>query len=139
MLVYWMCLLTSVYRMNLMWFADPVNSLLLIFCSFSFILSLFFIFSVLKGVLSGLRQCLAFESSLKMMKNAFCLTLEAPFDLKMFKFLSWIFDLGEKRMIRKIGWFQNLWPHNLVNKQLQYTYRPISQEAKTIRLWNSVS
>ena len=41
-----------------------------------------------KGVLSGLRQFLAFESPLKMMKNAFYLTLKAGFVLKIFIFLS---------------------------------------------------
>ena len=41
-----------------------------------------------KGTLSGLRQFLATESPLKMMKNAFYLTLKALFVFKMFKFLS---------------------------------------------------
>ena len=43
---------------------------------------------VFKGALSGLRQVLATESSLKMMKNAFHVTLKALFALKIFKFLS---------------------------------------------------
>ena len=38
--------------------------------------------------LSGMRQFLATGSPLKMMKNAFCLTLKALFVLKIFKFLS---------------------------------------------------
>ena len=42
----------------------------------------------LKGALSGLRQFLATESPLKMMKNAFYFTLKALFVLKIFKFLS---------------------------------------------------
>ena len=42
----------------------------------------------LKGALSGLRQFLAAESSLKMMKNAFYLTSKALLILKIFKFLS---------------------------------------------------
>ena len=41
-----------------------------------------------KGTLSGLRQFLATESSLKMMKNAFYVTSKALFVLKIFKFLS---------------------------------------------------
>ena len=41
-----------------------------------------------KGALSGLRQFLAAESSLKMMKNAFYFTSKALFVLKIFKFLS---------------------------------------------------
>ena len=42
---------------------------------------------VSKGVLSGLRQFLATESLLKMMKNAFYFTSKALFVLKIFKFL----------------------------------------------------
>ena len=42
----------------------------------------------IKGALSGLRQSLATESPLKMMKNAFYFTPKAFFVLKIFKFLS---------------------------------------------------
>ena len=42
----------------------------------------------LKGTLLGLRQFLANENSLNMMKNAFYFTLKAPFALKVFQFLS---------------------------------------------------
>ena len=42
----------------------------------------------IKGALSGLRQSLATESPLKMMKNAFYFTPKALFVLKIFKFLS---------------------------------------------------
>ena len=45
-------------------------------------------FFYLKGALSGVRQFLTTESSLKMMKNAFYFTFEALFLLKIFKFLS---------------------------------------------------
>ena len=41
-----------------------------------------------KGTLLGLRQFLTTESPLKMMKNAFYLTLKALFIFKIFKFLS---------------------------------------------------
>ena len=41
-----------------------------------------------KGALSGLRQFLASESPLKMMRNAFYFTSKALFVLKIFKFLS---------------------------------------------------
>ena len=34
---------------------------------------------------------------------------------------------------------QNLWRHNLVNKQLQYTNCPISHDVKTTRQWNLVN
>ena len=44
--------------------------------------------TIVKGALSGQRQFFATESSLKVKKNAFCLTLKALFDLKIFKFLS---------------------------------------------------
>ena len=42
----------------------------------------------IKGGLSGLRQFLAAESPLKMMKNVFYFTSKALFVLKIFKFLS---------------------------------------------------
>ena len=42
----------------------------------------------IKGALSGLRQFLATESDLTMMKNAFYFTLKALLVLKIFKFLS---------------------------------------------------
>ena len=45
-------------------------------------------YQVVKGALSGLRQFLAFESPLKVMNNAFYVTLKARFVLKIFKFLS---------------------------------------------------
>ena len=43
------------------------------------------------GALSGLRQFLATESPLKIMKNAFYFTSKALFILKIFNFLSWLF------------------------------------------------
>ena len=43
---------------------------------------------ILEGALSGLRQFLATESPLKMMKNAFYFTSKALFVLKIFKFIS---------------------------------------------------
>ena len=45
-----------------------------------------------KGALSNLRQFLANESPLKVMKNAFYFTLKGLFVLKIFKFLCWLFD-----------------------------------------------
>ena len=53
--------------------------------------SINFSLSIFKGALQGLRQFLATESLLKMMKNAFYFTLKALFVLKIIKFLSWIF------------------------------------------------
>ena len=54
----------------------------------SFIFFYFLYYS--KGALSCLRQCLATESPLKMMKNTIYFTLKALFVLKIFKFLSWL-------------------------------------------------
>ena len=44
------------------------------------------------------------------MKNAFYFILKALFVLKIFKYLSWIFGHAEKI-------YENLWRHNLFNKQ----------------------
>ena len=49
------------------------------------------------GALPSLRQFLATESPLKVMRNAFYFTLKAPLVLNIFKFLSWIFCYVEKR------------------------------------------
>ena len=43
---------------------------------------------MLKGALSGLRQFLAIENPLKMMKNAFYFSSKVLFVLKILKFLS---------------------------------------------------
>ena len=49
-----------------------------------------------KVYLESLREFLATESPLKMMKNAFFFTLKALFVLKVFKFLSSLFTHAEK-------------------------------------------
>ena len=54
--------------------------------------------SVVKGALSDLRQFLANEIPLKMMKNAFYFTLKALFLPKIFEFLSLLFDRVAKRL-----------------------------------------
>ena len=54
-----------------------------------------------KGALSGLRQFLATESRLKMMKNVFYFTSKALFVLKIFKFLSSHFGHVAKRLDKK--------------------------------------
>ena len=51
----------------------------------------------LTDVFSCLRQFLATECSLKIMKNAFYFTLKALFVLKLFKFLSRLFGRVGKR------------------------------------------
>ena len=53
---------------------------------------------IIKGTLSGLRQFLATESPLKLMKNAFYFTLKALFVLKVSKFLSRLLGPIEKRL-----------------------------------------
>ena len=57
--------------------------------------------NVFKGAPSCLRQFLAVESLLKMMKNAFYLAPKALFVLKIFKFLSWHFGHVAKRLDKK--------------------------------------
>ena len=52
----------------------------------------------IKGTLSCLRPFLATERSLKMMKNTFYYTSKALFVLKIFRFLSRIFDHVAKRL-----------------------------------------
>ena len=52
----------------------------------------------IEDALSGLGQLLAMKSPLKMVKNAFYFTLNALFVVKIFKFLSWVFDHVEKRL-----------------------------------------
>ena len=55
----------------------------------------------LKRALSGLRQFLATESPLKMMKNAFRLTSKAFFVIKIFKFSSRLLGHASKRLDQK--------------------------------------
>ena len=55
----------------------------------------------LKGALSGLRQFLATESPLKMMRNAFYFTSKALFVLKIFKFWSSLFGHVSQRLDQK--------------------------------------
>ena len=62
----------------------------------------------IKDALSGLRQLLAIESPLKVVKNTFYFTLKHQ------------------------NSFQNSGRYNLGNKQFQYTYCQISQEGKAI-------
>ena len=52
-----------------------------------------------KGALSGLGRFLATEKSpIKLIKNAFYITLKALFVLKVLKFLSWLFGHVGKRL-----------------------------------------
>ena len=53
---------------------------------------------ILKGALSGMRQFLAIESPLKILKKAFYFTSKALFVLKIFKFLFWLFGHVTKQL-----------------------------------------
>ena len=55
----------------------------------------------IKSALAGLRQFLATESPIKMMKNTFYFTSKALFVLKKLKFLSWLFGHVVKRLDKK--------------------------------------
>ena len=68
------------------------------FCGHHFLIS---DLKALKGALSGLRQFLATECPLKIMKNAFHFTSKVLFVLKIFKFLSWLFFHVSKRLNSK--------------------------------------
>ena len=81
---------------------------------------------------TGCVICLV-ESPLKVMKNAFYFILKALFVLKIFKLLSQLFGhVGKTVWLERL---QNSWCHNLVSKQLQYTYYPISHKIKVTRQW----
>ena len=53
---------------------------------------------LLNDVLSGLRQVLATESPLKMMKNVSYFILKALYILKIFTVLSWLFGHAGKQL-----------------------------------------
>ena len=87
------------------------------------------------------------EDPLKTMKNAFYFILKALFVLKIIKFLLLAFlvrleqgilyiDTYKTPWLERWSQFQNLWRHNLVNKELQYTYCPIFHQAKATRELN---
>ena len=68
------------------------------------------------------------DSSSKMMKNVFYFVVKALFVLKVFKFLSWLFRHAEKTAwLERLGFFRHLWPHSLVNKELQHILLNISR------------
>ena len=56
----------------------------------------------IKDALSGLRQFLATESLLKMIKDAFYFTLKALFAIKIFQFLPWLFGHYKNGLIRRV-------------------------------------
>ena len=82
----------------------------------SFLISNFKISFLLKSGTCLLKQL--FYLLQTMMKNAFYLIFQALFVLKIFKSLSWLFAY-----VKRV-------------KQLEYIYRPISQEVKATRQLN---
>ena len=88
--------------------------------------------AILKGAFSGLRELLATEIPLKMMKIAFYFTFKALFVLKILKFLSLIFSHVEKRLYYKEKVNFEIYDVTIWEIQLQYTYYPVSQELKAI-------
>ena len=73
---------------------------------------------------------MATECPLKMMKNTFYFTLKALVVLKLFIILSWLSGHVKNSLVRNIRLISKLWRPNLVKKQLQYIYWPISKKQK---------
>ena len=92
---------------------------------------------LMKGTLSGLRKLSATENLLKLIKNYFCFTLKALFVLKIFKFLSGLFGHVEKTA--RLERLRNLWHHNMVNKQLQYTYISRTKRNQTMKFDQNIT
>ena len=88
----------------------------LTYCHKGFHSIVYWIEEGINGALSGLRQFLGTESTLKIMENVFYFTLKA---LK-----------AEKRLI---------WKDKVNYKICNNTYCPISQKVSAIRQWNFVS
>ena len=92
------------------------------------------------------------ERPLKVLKNDFLFSLKAHFDLKIFEFLSWLFNHVEKTawleqeyyrgwlssLIRNIRLISKFMTFNLFRKQLQYIYCPIFHKVKTTRQRNLI-
>ena len=57
------------------------------------------------------------------------------FVLTIFIFVMTFWSCRKSGLIRKIS-LTSKWRHNLVNKQLQYTYCPVFHELKATRQWN---
>ena len=85
-----------------------------------------------KGALPGLRQFLATENPLKLISLFF--TLKTLFVLNIFKFLSWLFGLAEKKFDfkDKIN-FKIYDVTTLETNKLHDTYFLISQDNRTIK------
>ena len=88
----------------------------------------FWVLTNLLKVLSSLRDFLAIESPLKMMKNAFYLTSKALFIHKIFKFLSWHFGhvakwLEKKNRVNFKIYGVTVWLSNNCNTHIDHVSR----------------
>ena len=89
----WLHFFTRILKSSKLWpFKHNSNKFSLVFCKL--------LDSYFKGALSGLRQFLAIERTLKMIKNDFYFTSKAIFILKIFKFFSLLFG-------RKTTWLKS--------------------------------
>ena len=97
------------------------------------------------GLSSSKKICVIclIEKLLKMIKNAFYFMSKALFVLKIFKFFG---HVGKTAWLERQGQLQNSWRRNLVYKQLQYTYCPISYKVmlgsprdNDIHRWNFIA
>ena len=79
---------------------------------------------------------ICFNDSPSKMTNFFYFILKAPFVLKIFNFLSWLFVHMKNGLIIKIKLNSKFLMSQIKNKQIQYTYCSISHELKSIRQWN---
>ena len=80
----WLHFFTRILKSSKLWpFKHNSNKFSLVFCKL--------LDSYFKGALSGLRQFLAIERTLKMIKNAFYFISNAIFILKIFKYFSLLF------------------------------------------------
>ena len=101
--------------------------------------------TIIKDALSGLKQFLATESPLKMMKNAFYVTSKALFVLKIFKCLSWLFGHGAKRLHEKYNFnfeFYDVTPwltNNCNTHTVQYLMRNIFLEKSSTKCGGKTS
>ena len=92
---------------------------------------------MLKGGLSPTPKRFFCLLQLKLFKNdekCFFFYLKSSFHSRdIWIFVSTFWSCRKNDLVRKIDYFQNLWGHKLVRKQLQCTSFPISHEVKVTR------
>ena len=109
-----------------------------VFPCFCFSVSVLYIYIYLHGILCYLLHWKPFKND----EKCFLFHLKSSFrsqDTYVFVIAFW--SCRKNGLIRKIRLTVEFMAshHNLINKQLQYTYWPISHEVKAIRQWNLVS